>query len=37
MVVGQVLLVCLVNGIGDCAAGEEQDYDDNGEEDDYKC
>lgn len=36
MVVGQVLLVCLVSGIGDCAAVKE-DYDHDEEEDDYKC
>ena len=36
MVVGQVLLICLVYGIGDFAAVKEEDYDDDGEEDDCK-
>lgn len=36
MVVREVQLVGLVYGIGDCAAVEENDYQDGGEEHDYE-
>lgn len=37
MMVREVLLIRLVDGIGDCAAVEEEDYYDNREGDDYEC
>lgn len=36
MMVEEILLVCLQDSIGDGTMVEEEDYDDDGEQDDYE-